>query len=164
MNRLRVREPSLKNGTEYDKFLEEAFYEIVNRDSRTFYVECVMEKVKKIIILIVLVVIGYFAYVNFFASTDDDVSDETNGTYEASEATPADQLSPIPDSCQTQAKNFENAIYGAATGQSSFAQRNNASRVFAQCLSDAGFSEAQIQGTIAQIQQRVDGLAKKDGH
>jgi hypothetical protein len=123
-----------------------------------------METVKNIIILIVLVVIGYFVYVNFFASSTDDVGDGNEDSYEAEEVIPADQLPPIPDSCQTKAKNLENAIYGAATHQSSFAQRSNASHVLSQCLSDAGFSEAEIHGTIAQIQQKVNKLLKKDGN
>jgi hypothetical protein len=123
-----------------------------------------METFKKILILIIAVVVGYFVYVNFFADSTEDVEDEDNQTNESSESIPADALPPIPGSCQTKATNFENAIYGAATHQSSFAQRNNAAHVLSNCLSDAGFSKAEIEGTLAQIQQKVNSLLKKDGY
>jgi hypothetical protein len=123
-----------------------------------------METFKKILILIIALVVGYFVYVNFFADSTEDVDDEDSQTYESGEAIPSGELPPIPDSCKRQETNLENAIYGAGTHQSSIAQRNNAARAFEKCLKDAGFSQAEIDGTIAQVQQKVARLLKQDGY
>jgi hypothetical protein len=60
-------------------------------------------------------------------------------------------------------ENLENAIYGAASGRVSFAQRNLAYRKFQSCLRDAGFSDHQIKGTVTEIEERVKRYLKQDG-
>ena len=117
-----------------------------------------MENIKKLVILIVVVVAGYFIYQNFLVSPPDEEEDS-----EMVEAMSADELPAIPDTCSPLVKKMENAIYGAASHQSSFAGRNAAYREFQSCLEKAGFSDAEIDGTVAQIEARVQGYLKQDG-
>jgi hypothetical protein len=117
-----------------------------------------MESVKKLVILIVVIVAGYFIYQNFIASSND----EEYGP-DVVESIPADELPEIPDACRAQAENLESAIYGAATHQSSIASKNVAYRKLRSCLNEAGFSDAEIDGTVAQIETKIHGRLKQDG-
>jgi len=123
-----------------------------------------MEAFKRIIIIIVVVVAGYFIYQNFFTSSLDNPENNDDNISESTGPVSAEDLPPIPDSCTSLEKDLENAIYGVATHEISFTQRNRISREFAACLGNADFSEEQIQATIAQIQKKVDEFAKKDGN
>ena len=117
-----------------------------------------METIKKLVILIVVIVAGYFIYQNFLISSPD----EEDGS-DVVESIPADELPAIPDTCRPLVKKLENAIYGAATHESSFASKNAAYREFHACLHKAGFSGAEIDGTVAQIETRVQGWLNQDG-
>ncbi|MEW6078506.1 MAG: hypothetical protein AB1724_11885 [Thermodesulfobacteriota bacterium] len=117
---------------------------------------------KQAIIIIVLVIAGYFAYQHFFAGSSDDVAVEEEAAVE-SDASAIEQPPPIPESCKMLAGNLENAIYGNIKGQTSFAQRNTAYRKFHSCLSDAGFTDPQINGAAAEIEARAKRYAGQDG-
>mgnify|MGYP001768321127 CR=1 FL=1 len=72
---------------------------------------------KQLIIVIVLVVAGYFAYQHFYGAPSDEAAmeeEEVSGEIETSAVAPPP---PIPGSCSGAAKNLEHAIYGSATGQ-----------------------------------------------
>jgi hypothetical protein len=117
-----------------------------------------METLKKLVIIIVIAVAGYFIYQNYLVSPPDE--EEDSGVVES---IPADELPAIPEKCQPLAKNLENAIYGQASHRSSFASRNTAYRSFQSCLREAGFSDTEIDGTVAQIETKVKGYLKQDG-
>ena len=111
---------------------------------------------KKLIIIVVLVVAGYFAYQHFYVPTqDEDVAEEESvadtGSY-YNEPAP-----PTPDACKDLATNLENAIYGNNKGQVSFSQRNFAYRKFRSCLRENGFSDTQINSAVGEIETRVKG-------
>ncbi len=111
---------------------------------------------KQLIILVVLAVAGYFAYQHFSDATIEDADMEEDAQIETGD------LPPIPGDCERLAKDLKNAMYGAATGEVSVGQRNTADRKFRSCLRDADFSDAQINGSVAQIQERVEGYLKQD--
>jgi hypothetical protein len=118
---------------------------------------------KQVIIIILLVIAGYFAYQHFFAGSSDDAAVEEEEAAVESDASAIEQPPPIPESCKMQAGNLENAIYGNIKGQTSFAQRNTAYRKFRSCLSDAGFTDPQINGAAAEIEARAKRFAGQDG-
>ena len=117
---------------------------------------------KQLIFLVCLAVIGYFAYQHFFIAPQQEVATEEEDTSLDSGSFSFDQLPPTPDNCKGLAKNLENAIYGSASARVSFAQRNMTYRKFQSCLRDAGFSDSEIDGTIAEIESRVEGYLKHD--
>ena len=108
---------------------------------------------KKLIIIIVIAVAGYFAYQHFYLAPQEDfaMEEETESTVESSTYS-QEPLPPVPESCQHLVKKLENALYGNATGQASFSQRNYASRELRSCLRAEGFSGDQIGNTIVAIQ------------
>ena len=117
---------------------------------------------KQLVILVALVVAGYFSYQQFFSTPQQENASEEDVSIDSGSFS-IDQLPPIPGNCEGPAKNLENAIYGSGSGQVSFAQRNTAYRKFQSCLRDAGFSTPQINGTIAEIENRVKGYLNQDG-
>ena len=117
---------------------------------------------KKLIFLILIAVIGYFAYQHFLGAPQQDDLTVEEETSTDSESISDEDLPPIPESCKKQAKNLENAIYGSASGQVSFAQRKTAYNKLTSCLREAGFSESQIDGTIAEIEERMKNYIKQD--
>lgn len=98
---------------------------------------------KNLILVIILAVAGYFAYQHFIAPQEETEEEDTSIS--------RDQLPPIPEKCKRKAKNFKNAVYGAASGETSFTQRNLAEREFRSCLHNEGFSDPEIQGTVAEL-------------
>ena len=62
---------------------------------------------------------------------------------------------PIPEHCAESARNLESAMYGASFGQVSRAQRNMAYRKLLSCLREAGFTDSQINGIIAEMEKRA---------
>ncbi len=116
---------------------------------------------KRLIILAVLVVVGYFAYQHFFIAPQQKDTGEEDSSIESGSFS-INQLSPIPGNCEDQAKNLENAIYGNISGRVSFAQRNFADRKLRSCLRNAGFSDLQINGTVAEIKKRAKGYWLQD--
>lgn len=120
---------------------------------------------KKLIILVVLAVAGYFAYQHFYVVPEDEAGWEEEAEYEETgyESYSAGSAQPVPEGCQTLAANLENAIYGNKAGQVSFTQRNTAYRKFRSCLRAEGFSGNQIESTIKELETRVQGYLKQDG-
>ncbi len=116
---------------------------------------------KQLIILAVLVVVGYFAYQHFFIPPQQKETAEEGLSIDSGSFS-INQLPPTPGNCKGQVKNLENAIYGNTTGQVSFAQRNFTDRKLRSCLRNAGFSDLQINGTVAEIKERVKGYLKQD--
>ncbi len=119
---------------------------------------------KKLIVLVVLVVAGYFAYQHVYLAQQETaaVEEEESSSVE-SEYYVADPDAPIPEGCQSLATNLENAIYGHATGRASFSQRNSAYRKFKSCLRAEGLSDVQIDSTVKRLEDRVQGYLKQDG-
>jgi hypothetical protein len=117
---------------------------------------------KRLIILVVLVAAGYFAYQHFLNAPGNEAATEEEAAVSDTGSYSGEQPPPLPDSCAELGKNLENAIYGNTTGQTSFAQRNTAYRKFVSCLRDAAFSDAQINGTVAKIEERAKGYARQD--
>ena len=115
-----------------------------------------METLKKLIILIVLAGAGFFIYQNFIATEGEESVEEVNDI-------PSYGLPPIPGKCQRLATDFENAIYGKATHQTSVSQHNRTYRTFVTCLKKEGFSKAEIRGTVQKINTKVQGYLKMDG-
>ncbi len=117
---------------------------------------------KKIILLIIVVAGLYFAYQNYYHGSQEDVVEDTETKADtASYSQP--QNTDLPASCQALAKNLENALYGSATGQVSFGQRNTAYRKLRSCLRDEGFSNAQIEDAIKGIESRTKRYLEQDG-
>ena len=118
---------------------------------------------KQLIIIIVLIIAGYFAYQHFYVGPPDDAAVEEEEAVSESDESVIEQPPPIPESCKMLAGNLENAIYGKINGQTSFAQCNTASRKFRSCLGDAGFTDPQINGAVAEIEARAKRYADQDG-
>jgi hypothetical protein len=110
---------------------------------------------KQVIIIVVLIVAGYFAYQHFYAGPSDDAAVEQEQSAVESDATAIEPPPPIPETCKMLAGDLENAIYGNEKGQVSFAQRNAAYRKFRACLGKAEFSDPQINGAVAEIEARA---------
>ena len=68
---------------------------------------------KQLIILVALVVVGYFAYQHFFRTPQQEAATEEEDASIDSGSFFIDQLPPIPENCEGPAKNLENAIYGS---------------------------------------------------
>jgi len=115
-----------------------------------------MESLKKVAILVVFVVAGYFL-VQFV------MGDSEYEGYEEEETISADSLPEIPEGCTSSVENLEKAIYGHQTGRASAAQKSKAYGKLMSCLSDAGFSDAEVRGTIEQIENKIRGYLEQDG-
>ncbi len=123
----------------------------------TLYLEDIMDALKKLVTLIIVIAAGYFLY-HFFVATPDTEYDETEETI------PAYALPSIPETCQSNVQELEKAIYGHGSHQSSAGHLNIAHRELESCLREAGFSEAEISGTVEQIKIKIQGYLKKDGY
>jgi len=117
---------------------------------------------KQLVVLIILAAGGYFVYQHFFSTPQKAAVMEESVPAE-NKSLSTGQLPPIPANCEALAKNLENAIYGAESGQVSFAQRNSAARKFRSCLREAGFSDAQINVSVTEIEERVKRYRGRDG-
>ena len=116
---------------------------------------------KKLIILVVLVVAGYFAYQHFYIPPQDEAAMEEEDT--ASDYNYNNEPQPaFPEGCQALATSLENAIYGNKSGEVSFAQRNKVYREFKSCLRAEGFSGAQIDDAVKEIEERVKGYLNQE--
>ncbi len=112
---------------------------------------------KQLIILVILVVAGYFAYQHFFSEPQQETATEEEDGSDS-----IDELPAIPGKCERPAKDLQNAMYGAASGEVSAAQRNTAEKKFRSCLRSADFTDAQIRGAVAEIEERVKGYLEQD--
>ena len=68
----------------------------------------------------------------------------------------------FPEGCQALATTLENAIYGSNSGEVSFAQKNKVYREFKSCLRAEGFSGAQIDAAVKEIEERVKGYLNQE--
>jgi hypothetical protein len=117
-----------------------------------------MKALAKLVVIIGVVVLGYFIYENYLVSPADEEQ-----APESVASTPLSVAPEIPETCRPLIKELENAIYGAATHQSSFAGRNAAYRRFQSCLQEAGFSNAEVDAAVKKVETRVQGYLKQDG-
>ena len=102
------------------------------------------------IFLALIGVAGYFAYQYFVVPwlQGDPPAEPTAQAY----------LPPVPEECEGKSRDMADAIYGRDIGRVSVAQLNRATRVFQTCLKNAGFSDAEINGTYDKIKAEVMGL------
>lgn len=114
---------------------------------------------KKVIIIIFLIATGYFVFQQYTASQNADEFDD-----EESESTYEEALPAIPDACSILAYDFENAYYGARSGDVSHSQKVFAFRKFKACLRKEGFSDEEIDATIAISEQNAIKKLKQDGY
>ncbi len=109
---------------------------------------------KQLIVLVVMVVAGYFAYQHFSTPPQQEAATEEEASIDSGSVS-TETLPPIPEHCAESARNLESAMYGASFGQVSLAQRNMAYRKLLSCLREAGFSDSRINGIIAEIEKRA---------
>ncbi len=109
---------------------------------------------KQLIILVVMVIAGYFAYQHFSTPPQQEAAREEEASI-GSGSLSTEPAPPIPEHCAESAKNLESAMYGASFGQVSQAQRNMAYRKLLSCLREAGFSDSQINGIVAEMEKRA---------
>ena len=105
---------------------------------------------KNLIFLAILGVAGYFAYQNFIVPwLEGDTP---------AEPTASEYLPPLPQECEGVARKMADAIYGRDIGRVSVSQINHSTRSFQTCLKNAGFSDADINGTYDKIKADVMAL------
>ncbi len=102
---------------------------------------------KNFIYLAVLVAVGYFAYQYFLIPWLDDVVPV--------ESTNDENLPPIPDVCRVKGKIVEDAIYDRKLGKISDVLLDQYILRFQTCLKNAGFSDADIDGTYEKTKERA---------
>lgn len=114
---------------------------------------------KKVIIIGFLLVTGFFVFQQYNQTLN-------NGEFEDEEAeyTYEGELPAIPESCKNLAKDFENAYYGARSGDNSHSQQVFAFRKFKSCLRDEGFSDDEIEATLAEAQRNARRKLEQDGY
>lgn len=103
---------------------------------------------KKLILLAVLLAVGYFAYQNFIIPWLDE--------FAPPESVTDGNLPPIPDACRVKGKIVEDAIYDRGTGKISAVLLDQYRLRFQNCLENAGFSDADIDGTYLKIKKRAE--------
>lgn len=116
---------------------------------------------KNIIVLLLIVGAGYAGYRYLYLPSSNETSQEANSSdtnFNVSVFVPD-----TPTQCRQQEKDLENGIYGSDSGRVSFAQRNTAYRTFKSCLRHEGFTDAEVDGKVAAIEERVKGYLKQDG-
>lgn len=119
---------------------------------------------KKLIILVVLAIAGYFAYQYLYLAHQEEAAiEEEEASAVERDYSVADTVASIPEGCQDLATNLENAIYGNTTGQVSFGQRNTAYRKIKSCLRAEGLTGVEINNTIKELEDRVEAKLKQDG-
>jgi hypothetical protein len=107
---------------------------------------------KKLVFLAVLVAGGYFAYQYFLIPWLDD--------FAPAESTTGENLPPIPDVCRVKGKMVEDGIYDRKIGKISDALLDQYTIRFKTCLTNAGFSATDIDGTYARIRERAEHRAE----
>ncbi|MCJ7772893.1 MAG: hypothetical protein MUP22_07140 [Desulfobacterales bacterium] len=114
---------------------------------------------KKVIIIVFLLVTGYFVFQQYNETMSDDEFGDEETEYTSEEALPA-----LPASCSALAQDYENAYYGARSGDVSHSQKVFAFRKFKSCLREEGFSDDDIDGTIAETELKTKNKLKQDGY
>ena len=103
---------------------------------------------KKLVFLVVLMAVGYFAYQYLLIPRLDD--------FAPAESTTGGNLPPIPDECRVKGKIVEDGIYDRKIGKISDVLLDQYTLRFNTCLSNAGFSDASIDGTYEKIKERAE--------
>ena len=103
---------------------------------------------KKLIFLVFLVAVGYFAYQYFLIPWLDD--------FAPAESTTGENLPPIPDACRLKGKIVEDGIYDRKIGKISDVLLEQYTLRFQNCLTNAGFSNADIDGTYEKMKERAE--------
>jgi len=114
---------------------------------------------KRVIIIFFLLVTGYFVFQQYTETYSNDDFDDEEDEYTYEEALPI-----IPDACSTLAMHYENAYYGARSGDVSHSQKVFAFRKFKACLREEGFSDDEIDATIAETEENAKKKLKQDGY
>ena len=107
---------------------------------------------KNLILLTILLAIGYFTYQNFIIPWLDD--------FAPAESTTGENLPPVPDACRVKGGIVEDAIYDRKSGKISDVLLDQYKLRFETCLKNAGFSEADVDGTFENINQRAEHRTK----
>ena len=107
---------------------------------------------KKMVFLAVLVAVGYFAYQYFLIPWLDD--------FAPAESTTGKNLPPIPDACRLKGKIVEDGIYDRKKGKISDVLLDQYTLRFQTCLTNAGFSNADIDGTYEKIKERAENRSE----
>jgi hypothetical protein len=103
---------------------------------------------KKVVFLICLVSIGYFAYQYFLIPWLDD--------FAPAESSVGKNLPPVPDVCRVKGKIVEDAIHDRKSGKISDTLFDQYKLRFETCLKNAGFSDADRDGTYEKIKQNAE--------
>jgi hypothetical protein len=112
--------------------------------------------------IVLLIVLGIAFYHHFYGSAErEETTAEVAGEAEK-EPISAESASPVPENCRGEAEAAENALYGAANHQVSFAQRNRTLRKFQACLRDEGFSDEQVEAVMTAKKEKVKRYLKMD--
>ena len=111
---------------------------------------------KKLVFLVLLAAVGYFAYHYFLIPWLDD--------FAPAESTTGGNLPPIPDACRLKGNIVEDGIYDRKIGKISDVLLDQYKLRFQNCLTNDGFSAADIDGTYEKMKERVEnryGAANK---
>ena len=103
---------------------------------------------KKLIFFTVLLTVGYFAYQYFIIPWLADLA--------PAESITDDNLPSIPDTCRVKGKIVEDAIIDRKSGKISDVLLNQYTVRFQTCLKNAGFSDADAEGTYERIKKRAE--------
>ena len=109
---------------------------------------------KNLIFVAVLLAVGYFTYQYFIIPWLDD--------FAPAESTTGDNLPLIPDTCRVKGKIAEDAIYDRKIGKISTVLLDQYTLRFQTCLKNAGFSDADAEGTYAKIKERAEDRSRAD--
>lgn len=112
--------------------------------------------------ILVLIVLGIAFYQHFYGDADEEDNTAELAKEADREVIAEVNAPPVPESCQSEAKAAENALYGAANHQVSFAQRNRALRQFQACLRNEGFSDDQVEAATTAKKKKVKRYLKMD--
>lgn len=114
---------------------------------------------KKAILILFLLATGYFVFHQYSETLSQEGFDEEEDESGYEEALPA-----VPDACSNLEQDYENAYYGAKSGDVSHAQKVFAYRRFKACLRKEGFSDEDINATIEFTEQTAIQKLKQDGY
>ncbi|MFC1831146.1 hypothetical protein ACFL0S_03900 [Thermodesulfobacteriota bacterium] len=107
---------------------------------------------KNLILGAVLLAVGYVTYHYFIVPWLDD--------FAPAESTINESLPPIPDVCRVKGTIVEDGIHDRKIGKISDVLLEQYKVRFQTCLKNAGFSDADIDGTYEKIKERAEHRSK----
>ena len=107
---------------------------------------------KNLIFLAVLFAAGYFTYQYFIIPWLDD--------FAPAELNNGDNLPPIPNECRVKGELVEDGINDRKLGKISTVMLDQYTLRFQTCLKNAGFSDADVEGTYEKIKVRAEHRSK----